>query len=474
MKKIIRFLIFVLVLIVATPCFFTSNLSASAATLNNSAVSATEFETTVNAIVNEYAAFTNRIAGSDGEKNASEYIRTYLNSNTALVAKDDIYVKSGIQKFTYESDMSGTIETSQNIIYTHEASKKTARKVIIGCHYDAVAFNMDITSENYGDYIDSESINGSAGSVALLLTLAKYLPAYSEFNVEFVFFGAGEDSKAGSSYYTKGISEDDKNNIVCMINVNQIAVGKKVYFYMNEVETKTSAYVEDLTYNSRVDVEKINTVHLNKIIPYTANELGLDYSHVALDSDNINFMKEGIETINIFAGDYSEGVVIGRQEFAGKELSTYTVNDSRQYILTAYPDYSISNNLYNAFKAINCVLNDSAFVATFDEGKGETSWFYKIFTNQNLVLYLTIVVFVVFIVVAMYVYYKLSIRAYHANIEMEFLSSVVKISDHIDASGKDENVAKVVSQVIATDIKKDKVIKVKPPKDDKKDDNENK
>ena len=73
------------------------------------------------------------------------------------------------------------------------------------------------------------------------------------------------------------------------------------------------------------------------------------------------------------------------------------------------------------------------------------------------------------IVVAMYIHYKLSIKAYHANVEVEFLSSVVKIADQLDKSGKDENVAKVVSQVIANDIKKDKTIKVKPPKNDKKD-----
>ena len=50
---------------------------------------------------------------------------------------------------------------------------------------------------------------------------------------------------------------------------------------------------------------------------------------------------------------------------------------------------------------------------------------------------------------------------------MEFLSSVMKISDQIDKNGKDDTVAKVVSQVIANDIKKEKVIKVKRQKKDK-------
>ena len=72
-----------------------------------------------------------------------------------------------------------------------------------------------------------------------------------------------------------------------------------------------------------------------------------------------------------------------------------------------------------------------------------------------------------FIVVAMYIHYKLSIKAYHANVEVEFLSSVVKISESIDKTGVDANVPKVVGQVLANDIKKDKVIKVKKNKKDK-------
>ena len=254
-----------------------------------------------------------------------------------------------------------------------------------------------------------------------------------------------------------------------MINVSQIALGTDLYFYMNEIETKSSKFVEDVIYNNRIDVKKINVSNLNKILISEQNELGLDYNHVAIDSDNINFMKEGIETINIFAGDYSKGVTIGRQEFAGEDLITYTANDCLEYIATNLPDYSIGNNLYEVFNVIYTTITDAKFVSNFEGAKGSTNWFYKVFTNQTFVLYLTAVAFIIFVIAAMYIYYKLSIIAYYANVEMEFLSSVVKITEQLDKTGKDDNVAKVVSQVIANDIKKDKVIKVKPSKDDKKD-----
>ena len=469
MKKIFKIFILVLASIIALPAALTSNLKASAATTPITSYST--FESAVNSIITEYAVFDERLAGSEGEKNASEYIKTYLEDNTSLVARNDAYVKNGVQTFKFESVFSGVFETSQNIIYTLKSNKTTDKKIIIGCHYDALAYDLNLNSETYGEIVASESINGSAGSVATMLALATCLSADGlDFNIEFVFFGAGESNKAGSSYYSTGITDEDKANIICMINLSQIAYGENLYFYMNEVSTKSADFVESVTYDERVEIERVNTAHLNKILlDAEQSELGLNYTHVALDSDNINFMKEGIETINIFAGDYSNGIVIGRQEFAGSDLITYTSDDNIAYILENKKDYVIAENLYEVYKTIFVTITNEDFVSTFEASAGSTDFFYKVFTNSNLVLYLTVVVFIVLVIVAMYVYYKLSIKAYYANIEMEFLSSVMKISDEIDKSGKDDTVAKVVSQVIANDIKKDKVIKVKSQKKDKDD-----
>ena len=99
---------------------------------------------------------------------------------------------------------------------------------------------------------------------------------------------------------------------------------------------------------------------------------------------------------------------------------------------------------------------------------GDANWVYTIFANKTLATYMTVFAFITLLVVAMYIYYKLSIKAYHANVEVEFLSSVVKICEQIDETGQDPNVAKAVSQVIARDIKKDKTLKSKKNKKDSK------
>lgn len=468
MKKIFKIMIATLAFVFMMPVAFCSNLVASAATKPaSSVVSLSTFSATVNDIISDYVQIKNREPGSVGEKQASEYIKNYLDTNTSLVAKNTTYVKDGIQTFRFESKFSRLYETSQNIIYTLKSSKETTKKVIIGCHYDSIAIDMNMESETYGKHIASESVNGSAGNVAITLGLAKYLNAENlDFDVEFVFFGAGESNQAGSKYYATGISSQDKSNILAMININQVAVGKNLYFYMNEIETKSDKFVSGVLRDNSVNVLKVSTANLNKVLLDEKSDLGLSYTHMALESDNASFMKEEIPTINIFAGDYSTGITIGRQEFAGKDLITYTTNDSLDYIAKNLTDYSVEDNLYEVFKAVYYVINDASFVKTFEAASNEMNWFYKIFASENLPFYLTVVAFIVFVIVAMYIYYKLSVRAYHANIEMEFLSSVMKITDQIDKTGKDDKVAKVVSQVIANDIKKDKTIKVKKEKKD--------
>ena len=79
----------------------------------------------------------------------------------------------------------------------------------------------------------------------------------------------------------------------------------------------------------------------------------------------------------------------------------------------------------------------------------------------------TIIAFVVVLIISMYIYYKLTVKSYYANVELEFLSSVVKISEQVDNSAGNKDVAKVVGQVLANDIKKNKTLRPEKKKKDK-------
>lgn len=427
----------------------------------------TAFNNEINQILNEYAEIKNRVAGSDGEKQAYDYIINYLTNQTVLQPKNDVHVSNGVQTFTFLSKFTSLYETSRNIVYTYSSAASSDKKVVISCHYDAVAYKLDDyqTNENI---VASESINGSAGSVATLLALAKELPNLNlKYNIEIAFFGAGESNNAGSEFFTRGYSDEEKANVVCHIDFDGIAVGKYVNFYVDEIDNSFSDLITKISTDNKYKVSKVDVLHLNKYLLEADNELGYDYYHVAMVGDNLNFKKNGIMSVKFFAGEYSNGVVIGKCEYADKDLVTFTENDNREYITENYGADAVTKNLYEVFKTTSAMLSSEELAGAVSSAKSTMNSFNMIFANSKLAFYLTVVFFVLFVIIAMYVYYKLSIKAYKANVEVEFLSSVMKISEEVSGNEVNENTAKVVSQILANDIKKDKMLKPKKNKKNK-------
>lgn len=418
-----------------------------------------------NEILNEFSHFKNREPGSEGERLTAEFIKDKLDNMTQemsnLSAVNSSAVVDGIQTFYFNSIFDGLKKESQNLIYFYKSTNDTDKKVILACNYDAVAFDFE---DLVNLFTESESINGSAGSVAVLLSLVKLLPTLNlPFNVEIVFFGAGESENAGSNYYTKGILPEIRENILALINIDNIAVGKNLYYYIDEVQTSFSSYIETVLSDS--NIKKVDTVHLGKIMTDYPNELGLNYSHIAMNSDNINFMANNILSINLFAGDYDSGIIYGKNEYLQDETITYTKNDNIAYISDKYGATAVSNNLTICFDSIVSMLTSENFENECLKAQNQTTLFYKIFGNQKFIAYLAVVVLIIIIAVISYFNLRLSIKSYESKLEPEFLSTVISITEHIDKECKDENVPKVISKVIANDIKKDKTIKTKKKKD---------
>lgn len=424
-----------------------------------------EYVTDAKQILTGLCDYNSRVAGSETELKASEFIHANLKSKALdLVPKEDTSTKDGIQKFKFFNDYAGEYNTSQNIIFEYKATTETKKKVVLACNYDT-SYKYDSENDKYVPF-ETDAINTSSGSIVALLMLARTLPTLNlSFNLEFVFFGAGELNCAGSEFYLNGVSEDEAQNILCMINLDKIALGQNSYFYIDEISTKFSKYVSNVCSKF---AREVNLVHLNKA-EYIETKLNLGYSHIALDSDNVNFMSRGITAINFFAGDYETGIILGLNEYNGKTPVSYTENDTIEYINKNYGEEEIFDNLYKINLATETLLTDFDFKKMSSGTFKQNSWFYAIFANENLVIYLSFVAFVLILIASMYTYYKLTVKSYYANIETEFLTSVVKIADQIDHSAEDKNVTTVIGQVIANDIKKDKTLKREKKKKDKKD-----
>lgn len=457
-----RIVLFVLAVVSALSfAMIIPNKKTNAASFSNY----NTFKTEVNTIIADFVKFNNRVAGSETEKKAAEYIKKYLDQKTKLEPLSDGYTKDGIQTFMFESTISGKYETSQNIIYTKKANEDTDKKIILTCKYDAVAFTYN-EEKGVNDIVETEGVNGSAGSVALLLMLASHLSDVNlNYNLEFCFFGAGESDNAGACIYTQGIKTENNQNILCAINFDTISLGKNVYYYVDEISTPVTEYLNKTAKEDKLNVKELDLVHVNKsIVSASTSKLGLNYTHIALQSTNVEFMKQGITTINFLAGEYDEGISLGINEFNGKDVLTYTQNDSAEKIEELYGFDVVVDNLFKTYKVIDNILTDFDFQKALDESFESTKIFYSVFANEKLAIYLTVIAFVIFVIVAMWIYLKLNIRSYYSNVEIEFLTSVIKIADQVDKEGKDENVSKVISQVIAQDIKKNKTIKTKRKK----------
>ena len=63
--------------------------------------------------------------------------------------------------------------------------------------------------------------------------------------------------------------------------------------------------------------------------------------------------------------------------------------------------------------------------------------------------------------VYMIIHFKLTKRAYYANIEMGFVKTVLNITTNIGGKADDEDIPKFISEILVNDIKKDKRIKGK-------------
>ena len=222
-----------------------------------------EFSAEINTILGTLCGYNGRIAGSENEAQTALYIKSYLSGITNLSAVTNMSTNDGIQSFEYMSAYTGTYKKSQNVVFRYAAPAETKKTVILGAHYDVpVYYNSDVN-----DYVSygNDALNSSSAGVATLMALAKYLTEYElAFNIEFVFFGAAEENLAGSNFYTAGIADSDAESILCMINIDNVALGEDLYFYIDEIETNFSRYISSLFDTSKIGTKKVDVVNLNK------------------------------------------------------------------------------------------------------------------------------------------------------------------------------------------------------------------
>ena len=104
MKKVLSFLI-VALLVFSSLLFVSKPASVASA----EGMNYTQFLNYQNKVLNEYRQLKNRQAGTDGEKNAANFIKAELDKickeNQNLIPVNSSSVEDGVQKFTFTSKM---------------------------------------------------------------------------------------------------------------------------------------------------------------------------------------------------------------------------------------------------------------------------------------------------------------------------------------------------------------------------------
>jgi Zn-dependent M28 family amino/carboxypeptidase len=159
-------------------------------------------------LIRDFSNIGTRVAGSEGETKAAQYIVTVLQA---------IGYTPETQPFT--ADSGGKSITSANIVAVKTGD--SSQEIIVGAHYD---------STDAGPGADD-----NASGMAVMLEVAKLIQnATIPYTIRFIAFGAGESGLLGSYAYLNQMSQEEFENIIAMIDLDSLVAGDIAYVYSDE------------------------------------------------------------------------------------------------------------------------------------------------------------------------------------------------------------------------------------------------
>lgn len=392
-----------------------------------------------------------RTPGSKAEYNSSVYIHSELMTLTNFLPVESSSVKNGIERFEFISDEDELTYTSQNVVFARKSNVQTKKKVILSAHYDTSGFVRfkENSDGNVGTKIEAnDGVNDNAASVALLLSLVKALDKLDTdpgYNIEVVFFGANNNNYAGSDYYVSSISEEQAKDILLVLNLDKVGVGKYNYFYVNEFENAQSEYYRQ-TLGKNYGFKNLNIRNVLHFDYRSPN--GYKYSHIGLESDHAVFMPLGINTIHVFTGAYESVMTFGHSEYNSGVNITYTKNDNYDYIMANVPEFY--DNLAAAYQGVYNLLFDKDFVTVMQKDN-QAKDFYERWTDEKLAAFITIMLFIVFTFGFYLIFLYLNKRSRKRMKDFDIDKVVIRIAKNI---GSEEEISDIVDKKVKDDVDK--------------------
>ena len=294
MKKIIIFVL-TMAMFVAAP------VPAMAESVTQTGAEIQPSEQNIEQIIDEIASESHPI-NSDAIQNVKEYIIKYFgnlgydniecqkfeyndeNNENAIrrSSQADIFLAPTAENVTVDG-------TGENIIVTKKSSNDTTKNLIISAHYDSAE--------------DSVGANDNGSGVAAVLEMARILKDTEiPYNIKFILFSGEEKYMLGSRWYVGNLTEDERKQIIGVINIDTIAE-KSDLGYMAMIEGNKRP--DDIEYDDE-GLKKLAELNKNSMSElFTSSDRF--YLTMATNSDHYPFALVDIPAVSIVQ-DWQDGL----------------------------------------------------------------------------------------------------------------------------------------------------------------------
>lgn len=230
------------------------------------------------------ASLEGRAAGSEGEKQAADYVRGKLKEYGI-----DVISPEGGDVFGIKTESGDTL-TSRNVVGFVQGYDKNLRDkyIVVGARLDNLG-SMTMTVDGRPVEKVYYGANGNASGLAMMLELARMVQTNSILfrrSVLFVAFGASTQSYAGSWYFLNR-SFGDADSVDAMINLDMLGTGYKGFY----AYTSSNADLNTLL--------KLQEAELQPVLPVVTTD-------EPYPSDHRTFYSNEIPSVTFTTGRYPE------------------------------------------------------------------------------------------------------------------------------------------------------------------------
>ena len=295
----------------------------------------------------------------------SNYPYRQVNSSNGMLSGAEEWLKAQIatmgyeymaQPFTMTSADGVTPCYGENLIFSKQGASD--RVIVVGAHYDCV-------EQTFGT-------DDNASGVGVLLELASiYSTKESPYTIRFILFSAEEPGCLGSQYYVDNLSQEERDRIACMINIDTIAAGDNMYLYGGTVDDSGSIVQDWAVYQAQS----------------AADLLGIDMSFhpdvndsfptptKATASDQMSFANVGIPYIYCEASNWNGEPYTNFYQTSNSAVDGGTIMHKAEYDNLTFIENTFGTRAYEHLQAYTKLLD--YLLENMKEGEYATGYTFE-------------------------------------------------------------------------------------------------